>query len=171
MTNFFSTKLLFLNVSYFKNHKIKVDEVVLQLRFARKILALFSWWLVLEKSQFCFGPIKFLKYWSCSTFFFRNLFFLAILRWTFFLLKFWSFYQLLNLDKFSYSPISIQTMIFGSVNKVSEQNLKIGSWITSFSPNFCFWNMNDLNNCQIRIQEVVLQLHFFRQILIWTQKS
>ena len=139
MTNFFSTKLRFLNVNYFKNCKIKVGEVVFQLRFARQILALFSRWLVMENDGIGHVPIKCLKTWSWATFFFRNLFFIAILRWHFFRLKFWHFYQLLSLDEFSYSPISIKTMIFGWWNKVSEGNLKFCSWITSFAWICAFW--------------------------------
>ena len=98
MANFFFTKLRFLNVNYFKNCKIKAGEVVLQLRFARQILALFSRWLVMENDGIGHVPIKCLKTWSWATFFFRNLFFIAILRWPFFCLKFWHFYQLLSLD-------------------------------------------------------------------------
>ena len=71
--------------------------------------------LILEKGGIGHVPIKCLKTWSWSTFFFRNLFFIAILRWHFFLLKFWHFYQLLSLDEFSYSPISIKTMTFAWV--------------------------------------------------------
>ena len=47
--------------------------------------------LILEKGGIGHVPIKWLKTWSWSTFFFRNLFFIAILRWHFFRLKFWHF--------------------------------------------------------------------------------
>ena len=112
-TTFFSTKLRFLHMNYSKNCQIRIHEVVLQLRFLRQILPLLPISLVLEKSEVGVSPIEFLKYWSCPTFFFKNLFFITILRGTFFLMKFWSFYQLLSLDEFPNSPILIKTMIFG----------------------------------------------------------
>jgi hypothetical protein len=69
-----------LNVNYFKNFKIKVGEVVFQLRFGRPILALFSQWVVMENDGIGHVPKKCLKTRSWATFFFKNLFFIAILR-------------------------------------------------------------------------------------------
>ena len=126
--------------------------------------------LILGKGGIGHVPIKCLKTWSWSTFFFRNLFFIAILRWPFFLLKFWHFYQLLSLDEFSYSPISIKTMTFAWVrikiclkkkklqNNFMNSDLAIFRIIHMQKSHFCGKKVGQLQNFKFSWETLVLLL-------------